>query len=145
MTGWLALSLQSSQAVLVVKDLVANARDVWDTGSIPGLEGTPEGGNGNLLKYSCLENPMDREVWWATVHWVKELDTTEASWHTRLGLIVQVLMQYCFFIISDFTFTTRHIYTWASFPLWPSYCILSEAISNCLLVFSHSILDTFWF
>ena len=42
-------------------------------------------------------------------------------------------------------FTTRHIYTWASFPLWPSHFILSEAISNCLLVFSHSILDTFQF
>ena len=34
-------------------------------------------GNGNALQYSCLENPMDRGAWWATVHAVKELDTTE--------------------------------------------------------------------
>ena len=37
-------------------------------GLIPGSERSPEGGNGNPLQYSCLENPMDREAWWATVH-----------------------------------------------------------------------------
>ena len=45
---------------------------------IPGLGGSPEEGNGNPVQYSCLENPMDREAWWATVpksH--KEWDTTE--------------------------------------------------------------------
>ena len=45
-------------------------------GSIPGLGRSP--GNGNTLHYSCLENPMDRGAWWATVHgFEKELDTTE--------------------------------------------------------------------
>ena len=37
-------------------------------GSIPGLESSPGEGNGYPLQYSCLENPMDRETWWATVH-----------------------------------------------------------------------------
>ena len=37
----------------------------------------PEGGNGNPLQYSCLENPMDRGAWWATVHRVTESDKTE--------------------------------------------------------------------
>ena len=46
-------------------------------GSIPELERSPGGGNGKLLQYSCLENPMDRGPWWATVHRVTELDTTE--------------------------------------------------------------------
>jgi len=39
-------------------------------GSIPGSEKTPGGGNGNLLQYSCLENPMDSGAWRVTVHGV---------------------------------------------------------------------------
>ena len=49
-------------------------------GSIPGLGKYPGGGHGNPLKNSCLENPMDRGVWWATVHRVaKNLTTTEMT------------------------------------------------------------------
>ena len=55
---------------LVVKNPPANAGDVGDVGSIPELGRSPGGGYGNLLQYSCLENPMDRGVWWATVHGV---------------------------------------------------------------------------
>ena len=57
----------------MVKNLLANAREV---GSIPALGRSPGEGNGNPLQYSCLENPMDRRGWWATVHGVTELDTT---------------------------------------------------------------------
>ena len=39
-----------------------------DSSSIPGLRRSPGGGNGYPLRYSCLENPMDRVAWWATVH-----------------------------------------------------------------------------
>ena len=39
-----------------------------DSGLIPGSESSPGGGHGNPLQYSCLENPMDRGTWWATVH-----------------------------------------------------------------------------
>ena len=56
--------------VLVVKNLPANVGDTRDTGSIPGSGRFPGGGNGNLLQYSCLDNPMDRGAWWATVHGV---------------------------------------------------------------------------
>ena len=52
---------------LVVKNPLANAGDVRDTGSSPGSGRSPAG-HGNLLQYSCLENPMARGVWWATVH-----------------------------------------------------------------------------
>ena len=55
---------------LVVKNLPANGGDVRDTGSILGSEGSPGGEHGNPLQYSCLENPMDRGAWWATVHGV---------------------------------------------------------------------------
>ena len=37
-----------------------------DAGSVPGLKRSPGEGNGHLLQYSCLENPMDRGAWWAT-------------------------------------------------------------------------------
>ena len=45
------------------------------------------------------------------------------------------------FTLSDFTFITRHIHSWVSFPLWPSHFILSGAISNCPPFFPSSILD----
>ena len=51
--------LEGSQVALVVKNPPANARDVRDVGSIPGLGRSPRGGHGNLLQYSCLENSMD--------------------------------------------------------------------------------------
>jgi len=57
-----------SQVLLVVKNPVDNAGDVRDMGSTPGLGRSPGEVNGNPVQYSCLENPMDREVWWATVH-----------------------------------------------------------------------------
>ena len=45
-----------------------SACNAGDLGSIPGLERSPEEGNGNPLQYSCLENSMDRGAWQATVH-----------------------------------------------------------------------------
>ena len=58
----------------MVKNPTAN---VGDVGLIPGSRRSPGEGNGNLLQYPCLGNPMDRGAWWATVHGVtKESDTT---------------------------------------------------------------------
>jgi len=53
---------------LVVKNPAASAEDLRDVGSIPGSGRSPGGGHGNPLQYSCLENPMDRGAWQATVH-----------------------------------------------------------------------------
>ena len=55
---------------LVDSDSKESACNAVDLGSIPGLERSPGEGNGSPLQYSCLENPMDRGVWWATVHGV---------------------------------------------------------------------------
>ena len=55
---------------------VDSACNAGDPGSIPELGTSPGEGNGYPLQYSCLENPMDRGAWWATVHGVAELDTT---------------------------------------------------------------------
>ena len=69
--------IRVSQVALVVKNPPANARDLKNMGSIPGLGRSPGAGHGNPLQYSCLENPMDRGAWRAVVHGVAELDTTE--------------------------------------------------------------------
>ena len=55
---------------LLVKTRPDNAGDIRDEGSVPGLERSPGEGNGNPLQYSCLENPVDRGAWQATVHGV---------------------------------------------------------------------------
>ena len=60
---------------LVVKNLSANAGDVRDGGSIPGLGRSPGGGHGYPLQYACLENPMDRGAWWAAVRRVAQSRT----------------------------------------------------------------------
>ena len=66
--------LGASLVAQMVKNLSANAGDL---GLIPGLGRSPGEGNGNLVQYSCLGNPMDRGSWWATVHGVsKESDMT---------------------------------------------------------------------
>ena len=52
------------------KEPPASAGDVRDMGVIPGLGGSSGGGHSNPLQYSCLENPMDRRAWQATVHGV---------------------------------------------------------------------------
>ena len=68
---------RASQVVLVVKNLPANAGDIRDAGSIPGLGRFSGEGNGPPFQYSCLENPMDRGAWQAIVHEIiKELDMT---------------------------------------------------------------------
>ena len=54
----------------MVRNPPANAGDARDVGAIPGLGRSSGGGQGNPLQYSCLENPMDRGAWWATVHGV---------------------------------------------------------------------------
>ena len=60
------------------KESACNAGDTRDTGSVPGLRGCPGEGNVNPLQDSCLENPMDRGAWRATVQGIAESDTPES-------------------------------------------------------------------
>ena len=73
-------------------EVKASACNMGDPGSIPGSGRSTSEGNGNPLQYSCLENPMHREAWWATVHGVTK------SW-TRLN---------------DFTYLLKHLKGWDS-------------------------------
>ena len=77
----------ASQVALMVKNPPANAGDGRDTGSIPGSGRSPGGRHGNPLQYSCLENPMDRGTWKATVHRVAK------SWTRLKRLSTHALVQ----------------------------------------------------
>ena len=65
-------SERASQVALMVKNPPANAGDIRDSDSISGSGRDPRGEQGNLLQYFCLDNPMDRGAWWATVHRVAQ-------------------------------------------------------------------------
>ena len=75
---------------LMVKNLPANEGAIRDAGSIPGSGRSPEGGHGNLLQYSCLENPMDRGAWGATVHGVAKSQTQLKRLSTHTHDLVQI-------------------------------------------------------
>ena len=80
--------LWASQEVPVVKNLHTNSGDIRDSGLIPGSGKSPGGGQGNPLQYSCLENPMDREAWKATVHRVAKSQTRLKRLSTRMDNIL---------------------------------------------------------
>ena len=82
----LSLIYGSSQVALVVKNPPAVAGDMREAGLIPRSGRSPGGGQGNTLQYPCLQNPMEREAWWATIHavaksqtWLKQLSTCLVS------------------------------------------------------------------
>ena len=82
----------------MVKNPLANAGDAGNADSVPGLERFPGVGNGNLLQYSCLENPMDRGTCQATVHGVAKSWTQSCK--EQLSTHTCTYIQYlCMYII----------------------------------------------
>ena len=77
----------------VVKSSSAKAEDA---GSIPELGRSPGGGNGNPLQYSCLGNPTDRRVWWATVHGISESQTCLRDYENNKEAIYITIPQFRF-------------------------------------------------
>ena len=68
----------------VVEESTCNIGVAGDVGSIAGLRGSPEGGNGNPLHYSCLGNHMDRGAWWATVRGLPRVGYNRAAKHAHV-------------------------------------------------------------
>ena len=89
-----SLFLKKTHVVLVLKNPLVNAGDLRDGDSIPWLGRSPEVGNGYLLWYSYLENPMERGAWWATVHGVTK------SW-TRLKRLSMHIFLTAFCVILE--------------------------------------------
>ena len=100
--------------VLVVKNSPANAGDKRDTGSITGSGRSSGEGHGNPLQYSCLENPMDREAWWAVVYRVTKS-------RTRLKQLSTIYIQ-------TYIHTCIHIYI---------YYIDTHTVCVCVCVCVH--------
>ena len=67
----------------MVKNLPANAKDIRDVGSVPGLGRSPGREHGNPLQHSCLESPMDRGAWQATAYRVAKSQTQLTQLSTR--------------------------------------------------------------
>ena len=82
----LSCLIGASQVVLLVKHSPTNVRDRRDAGWIPGLGKSPGGGKSTPILYSCLENPMDRGAWQATVPGV-------AKRKTRLKVMLLVILE----------------------------------------------------
>ena len=75
LTSRLVIKLWVSLVSQTVKNLPANTEVAGAVGLISGSGRSPEGGNGNPVQYSCLENPMDRGSWQVTVHGVAKSQT----------------------------------------------------------------------
>ena len=80
----------------------ASACNAGDLGSIPGLGRSPREENGNPLQYSCLENPMDRGAWWASVHGVAKSQTRLSDFTSQVMLPNQTKVDQSFHTISGF-------------------------------------------
>ena len=96
----------------MVKNLPASAGVIGDSSSIPGSGRSPGVGNGNPLQYSCLENPVDRGAWRATVQGVTKSQTQLSEWaHTRIHA----------FVFKAPYFTSPSPCLWAYLPVPPFY------------------------
>ena len=129
------------QVVLGVKNSPANAGDVGNVGSIPGLGRSPGGGHGNSLQHSCLENPIDREAWRAMVHrvakswtqlkWLRMLAWTAACQASLSFTTSQSLLK---FMSIKLVMPSKHLilsFCLQSFPAWGSY--------SSSILYPHSI------
>ena len=85
----------ASQVALEVKNPAASAGDIGESDLIPGSRMSSGEGNGNSLQYSCLENPMDRGAWWATVHRVTQSQTQLKLLRTYACVFLSGLILFC--------------------------------------------------
>ena len=110
----------TSQEPLVVKNPPANSGVLRDRGLIPGSGRSPEGGHGNLLQYSCLENPMDRGAWRAIAHRVTKSQTQLKQFSTVGGEGLQFSSSDSLQMASHFLQPTSFLNSYSSpLPLLP--------------------------
>ena len=123
--------MNNSQVATVVKNPPASAGDLRDLGLISGSWRYPGGEHGNPFQYSCLENPLDRGAWWATVHGVSKSKTglKQLSTHTCTIVFEQVNYKIFFKELFQITFDlskTRKPYA----PVNRKNYLISSAITS---------------
>ena len=127
----------------VVKNLPAKVGDMGDTGSIPGSEISPGEGHGSPLQFSCLENPMDREAWWATIHGVTRVGHNLATEHACMRYVIWPLIPWARNYMSEQVKQTSP----PSWSLWsmgqPAYNGRWDS-ANVAKVFTEGVLTPQW-
>ena len=113
-------------------EVKASTCNAGDPGSIPGSGRSAGEGNGNPLQYSCLENPMERGAWWATVHGVTKSRTGLSDFTLSLssGYDIHNILQFCYFIFEAF-FLFFHEIMRNSLKLSRNYSQLSKLGEWC--------------
>ena len=100
----------ASQVALVIKNLPTNAGDLRVAGLIPMSGRSPGGEHGDPLQYSCLEKPMDRGAWWATIHMAVQSDTTEVIQHACMYNITFYLLNNLSIYLSIYIYISYFLY-----------------------------------
>ena len=106
-----------------------SACNVGDSGSVPGSGRCPGGGHGSPLQYSCLENPMDRRIWWATVSGVTKSQTRLSEWTLTRASSCFCLWQRQFKIVGWLKSGSQQgsrILLGAGSPIHRHWCLMSK-------------------
>ena len=115
-------------------------QETWDLGSIPVLGRFSGAGNGNPLQYSCLENPMDRGAWWATVHGLAK-SWTQLKWLSTSTLNTPFCSFLFFFTLLFFLWIILYQYIKNLFILYLLYSILFKKFFFFFFAWLYSLWD----
>ena len=115
----------ASQVGLVVKNLPANVGDLRDVGSIPGLGRFPGSGHKNPLQYSCLENPMDRRAWRATVHRVAK-SWTWLQWFSMAPHNLEIIRVVVWWLVITLQISSLKTWTLSYLPVNLRYLVTAQ-------------------
>ena len=131
----------------VVKNLPANAEDIGDVGSVPGSRRSLGVGNSNQLQYSCLENSMDRGVWWATVHRLQRVrrDWAHAHIHRAIYLCFHSPDILFFQCQSKLILLKRNCWTRRKLSAVLILCICGEKTLRLPIVYFSDLTSFFFF